>query len=374
MNRFTRPISPTEWFYLAAGSLVIQLVVRGEGTIDGAALRRAVAAAGDACPGSRLVRRDRRWVDSGLAPPVREIRSIDEDRFESAALRRPLSADGPTCEVLALPDGVVFRTNHAAMDGRGALRWAHEVFRALRAEPPVPALSEATDFELVDRFGGGTSDRPLRSRSPFSGRGRGFLVRRRTIAGIHPGLVAKLAAATTGFSGHGHASYLVPVDLRRHDATIDSTANLALPIFLDARPGQDWRELDKQLLGALFRRLDLTSGTERLATRLPIGLLGRTLRVLGPVSARLDRNLATAIISHLGKIDLAALSTEGFTASTAYALPVDAPFTPLSLVVTECDGRTEMTLGCAGGAGLASQAEALLDQIEELLSPSAIRG
>lgn len=373
MSRFTRPVSPTEWFYLAAESLVIQLVVRGEGTTDGTALRRAVAVAGDACPGSRLVRRDRRWVDSGQAPPVREIPSIDEDRFESPELRRPLSADGPTCEVLVQADGVVFRAHHAVMDGRGVLRWAREVFRALRAEPPVPARAEITDFGLVDRFGGGRSVRPLRSRSPFSGRGKGFLVRRRTIAGIHPALVAKLAAVITEFSGHRHTSHLVPVDLRRHDATIDSTANLALPIFLDARAGQDWRVLDKHLLAALFERRDLMSGTERLATRLPIELLGRTLRVLGAVSARLDRNLATAIISHFGKVDLAALSTEGFTASTAYALPVHAPFTPLSLVVTECAGRTEITLCCADGMDIERQAGALLDQIEEMLSPGAVR-
>lgn len=68
---FTRPISATERLYLATAPLAepfaIQLVVEGAGDIDVDALRRAVELASHACPGARLVRRGKNWVDSGLA-------------------------------------------------------------------------------------------------------------------------------------------------------------------------------------------------------------------------------------------------------------------------------------------------------------------
>ena len=110
---FTRPISATERLYLATAPLAepfaIQLVVEGAGDIDVDALRRAVELASHACPGARLVRRGKNWVDSGLAPhlDIVEHGGVDFTALDAnPILTRPLgvTADATTEVVLVTSD------------------------------------------------------------------------------------------------------------------------------------------------------------------------------------------------------------------------------------------------------------------------------
>lgn len=155
---FTRRIDPIEWWFLAFPARMpaaTNLCVEGTGQLDADAVRNAVAVASQACPGTRLVRRGRNWVDSGIAPAVRVVRgrTLEPDAPE---LRRPLPAGNrPACEVV-LFDGaepaVVFRADHAVMDARGLLWWARDVFRVLRGEAPRGAASTETVLDLDDPF------------------------------------------------------------------------------------------------------------------------------------------------------------------------------------------------------------------------------
>ncbi|GGN74728.1 hypothetical protein GCM10010112_45150 [Actinoplanes lobatus] len=360
MSRYERPVSPTEWLYLAAERTMppfaVQLVVEGEGRLDPAALTRAVRVASAACPGARLTRQGRVWVDTGQAPPVTVADGTSRwTDHASAPLER-------TCEVVAAEGGVLFRVSHTVMDGRGALTWIADVFRALRGEPPLGAPAALTDYELVERLGT-PGRRPRASagwRSPVEPAAARHWARR-TIDGNHPGLVAKLAAAVAAFTGAGRSRFMVPVDLRRHDTAMRSTANLSLPVFLAAGPDETWETLHKQILRALVERREVTGGAlERAAYRLPLGLLSRLLTVAG------DRHLCSAILSHLGRVDPADFSTGGFQASTVFALPTHAPTAPLSIVATALPGHTELTVAHHGRP---ESAEALLDAAEAALSP-----
>ncbi|GAB1692096.1 non-ribosomal peptide synthetase [Krasilnikovia sp. M28-CT-15] len=368
MSRYQRPVSPTEWLYLAGQRTMppfaIQLVVEGEGHLDPSALARAVAVASAACPGARLARHGRTWVDTGEAPPVTVAGSTPLwPDLASTALER-------TCEVVVGEGAVMFRVSHAVMDGRGVLTWAEDVFRALRGEPPLGAPAPLTDFGLAERLGApGRRPRmsvgwrsPLATPSaPVATAGGAQRWARRSVDGNHPGLVAKLATAVAGFTGADRSRFMVPVDLRRHDPALLSTANLSLPVFLTAGPDETWQTLHKQILRALVERHEVTGGAaERAAYRLPLGLLARSLRLAG------DRYLCTAILSHLGRVDPAGFSADGFRASTVYSLPTHAPLAPLSIVATALPGRTELTVAHHGPP---ERAEALLDAVEEALSP-----
>ncbi|HEX4459002.1 MAG TPA: hypothetical protein VIA18_13590, partial [Polyangia bacterium] len=141
---FRREVSPNERLYLAgariAGPFAIQLFVDGEGEVDAERLTAAVAAASATYPGARLVLDGKQWVDSGVAPPVSVIEGDAEPDEESPRWRRPLDVHaGPTCEVVVvrrpMRTTVIFRAFHGVMDGKGALIWAHEVWRAYRDEP-----------------------------------------------------------------------------------------------------------------------------------------------------------------------------------------------------------------------------------------------
>ena len=350
---YTRPVSPTEWLYLAAAPLDIQLVVEGDGTIDAAALRHAVAAAATANPGASLTRQGRTWVATSATPMIGTTSGKLWPHGGPEATTSP-----KLCHVERGDGTITFRAAHAVMDGRGVLAWAADVFRVLRGEQPVGAPDPVTDYGLVDRLGA-TGRRPRlrpdRAAAPLRGDGHGWL--RRTIDGTHPGLVAKIATHL------GTGRYLVPVDLRRHDPDIRSTGNLSLPVFLDVAAGDTWEAVQERLLTALADGRELTGGAaERAAYRLPLPLLRRAL------AAARHRYLCSSIVSHLGRVDPDTFSAPGFAATTVYSRPVHAPLAPMSIVATELPGRTELTMAYRGDG-----ADELFDSLVDAIAAPGLR-
>ncbi|GHE43760.1 non-ribosomal peptide synthetase [Streptomyces vinaceus] len=391
---YRRPVSPTEHLYLAAGhargAMALRIVVEGRGAPAPAALRAAVARAAESCPGSRLVRRGPVWSAEGPLPAIRYAAPgagrLDVSHPATAALLTgDPHRDAPAgCEVLVVPaaahgtDTLVFSASHALMDGHGALTWVREVFRALRGEPGRPALARDTDRTLLHRLRA-TARRPALAPahpSPLGTRPPGperTLWLRRTLPGHHPALTARLAQAladSTAAAGGG-TRVMIPVDLRRHRPGIASTGNLTLPLFLDLDPGQEWPQAQGALLQALADDRELAEGFESSLLPLPTPATRLLLRAAQAAAVRADRHLASAVISHLGRLDPAEFRGGGFTAKTLYALPVHAPLVPVSMVATETDTATELTMGVRGGPGLAARATRLLDEILTRLPAAA---
>ncbi|MFF4445403.1 amino acid adenylation domain-containing protein [Streptomyces sp. NPDC001502] len=385
--RYRRPVSPTERLYLSAGdargAMALRIVVEGDGVPAPQDLQAALARAAESCPGSRLVHAGAMWSAGG--PPPQAMYDVPRAGAyaDSAPGTYALPAgpsrrtEPPGCEVLVVPGAegtatttVVFSVSHAMMDGHGALTWVREVFRALRGEPARPALDADTDAGLLRRLGS-TRTRPTPTpprRSPLGpadggGRPLRTLWLRRTLPGRHPALTARLAQALADATGLD-TRVMVPVDLRRHRPGIAATGNLSLPLFLDLRPGQDWTAAHTRLLSDLAGDGELAAGFETALAPLPRPVTAALLRTAQAVATRTDRHLASAVVSHLGRLDLAEFSGGGFTAATAYALPVHAPLVPLSLVAAESGTATEITLGVRGGGpDLAARAARLLDTV-----------
>ncbi|MGW6822439.1 non-ribosomal peptide synthetase [Streptomyces sp. NPDC055005] len=403
-HRHRRPVSPTERLYLAAehtrGAMALRILVEGEGVPAPDRLRAAVARAAEAVPGSRLVRRGALWHADGPLPRVRYADARSAEAFDvstpdtAALLYGPARrTDPPGCEVLVVPgraapspadEGapsgarttLVFSVSHALMDGHGALIWVREVFRALRGDPARPALGTDTDRALLRRLGAGERrptlppDRPSPLGRASAGPSRTLWLRR-TLPGHHSALTARLAQAVTDASGRP-GRIMVPVDLRRHRPGVTATGNLTLPLFLDLIPGDDWTGPHLTLLRALAEGRELASGFESALAPLPLAASALLLRAGQAATGRADRHLASAVVSHLGRLDPEDYGGGGFTATTVYALPVHAPLVPVSLVAAETPAGTELTMGVRGGPDLADRAERFLDRALDRLAPRPV--
>ncbi|MEJ8632527.1 non-ribosomal peptide synthetase [Streptomyces sp. MS2.AVA.5] len=385
-NVFRRPVSPTEWSYLAATRLgellVLQLVIEGTGRVDALALSRAVAEASAVCPGSRLVRRGRMWVDSGR--PARVV-VADGTHADGATFRglpeliSPLaeSESRPACEVLLLtgePGVVAFRASHAVMDLKGLSMWAGEVFRALRGEPLLGARDALADYALLNLVGRpGTRPRlGPDQHSPLGGRpGNSSVWRRRTVAGQHPALAATVAAAVASAVPASAARIMVPVDVRRHAPEVSSTANLALPVLVDIPFGQGADAVHRRLLDALASRQELAAGTESVLARLPLRAAAALVGAARTATTARHRYLASAIVSNAGRTEASDFTTRDFSATTVYALPVHAPLIPVSIALMELPGHTEVVVSARGAEDVGERCDALLDRIESALDTAA---
>ncbi|ASF09009.1 hypothetical protein NBRGN_026_00600 [Nocardia brasiliensis NBRC 14402] len=387
---FCRPISSIERMYFPmremAPPFLMQLEIKGEGTIDAAQLRAAVEIAADACPGARLVRDGDYWVDSGVPPAVREVsgHKLNGARLEEdPVLTSPI---GPrpesTCEILLLtarPVTVIFRAFHGVMDGRGVVLWATNVFRALRGQPPLAMADPISDEGLVRELG--PTGKPTllipRFRSPV-GHGRQnrdrakHLLRHRSIKVAGSGALARVAQVLATEAGSTQR-IMMPVDLRRHAPELRSTANLALPLFLDVAPGQSWVQINADKRAGLAERRELDQIGNSSIAAAPAPVARTILRASNWLGARFGRNLVSAAVSHLGRFDLEELSTPEFVATTVRALPQHSVAMPLLFAMTEAGGLTELTVSARNGRGIESRLEALLDRITVALEEGVLQ-
>ncbi|WP_329062001.1 non-ribosomal peptide synthetase [Amycolatopsis sp. NBC_01480] len=389
---FTRPVAPFERWYLAfpeSMAPVMTFCVEGVGQVGLAQLRDAVAVASEACPGARLRLRGRNWIDSGETPPVRVVEGRDLDPsalHEIPELRSPLpDGTGANCEVL-LFDGpssaLVFRVSHIVMDARGMLLWIADVFRALRGEATAGAPSTVTILDLEDplyRKADVSKEEhttPSLLGIPADAGQAGLQWRRRTIDGTFPALAAKIASRIAANSGRPRASISFPVDLRPFHPQVQSvrsTSNLSLTVALDIPAGQGWEATYAQVLTMLSERSGEVHapGPEILGT--PLAALRVVIRGLDRRARRRDRFSLLVNVNNLGRLDPLAFSTGEFEATGMYLLESQEPASPLSLAVTETDSRTELTLAWWAGAEQGKRADALLDDLCEMLSPAENR-
>ncbi|MBW0271607.1 peptide synthetase [Nocardia sp. MH4] len=383
-STFRRPISTTERMYFPMRDLappfLMQLVVPGDGDLDPDRLRRAVAVAATVTPGARLVRRGAEWVDAGIAPAVRVVPGhvLHETTLEAdPVLASPI---GPTpettVEVLLLtgaPVTLVFRVFHGVMDGMGMVLWVTNVLRALRGQDPIPQLDPVADQELVDRVGAPGKPAAMvpryRSATGRARQRRGVarhLLRHRRIDAAGPGALARvcalLAAETPGTS-----RIMMPVDLRRHDPALRSTANLALPLFLDIESGRDWTWVKEQIKTGLRERRELNQLANTRITLVPDPVNRGVLHTTNWLGARWGRNLASATVSHMGRFTADELAVPGFRPTGLYVLPQHSVAMPLLFGLTEFDGHTDLTVSARNGDGVEARLEALLDRIVAML-------
>ncbi|MFC6010590.1 peptide synthetase [Nocardia lasii] len=383
-NTFRRAITTTERMYFPMRELappfLMQLAITGEGEIDPARLRRAVAEAAEVTPGARLVRRDTEWVDSGVAPAVRI--AAGHRLFGPALESDPVltSPIGPTpestVEVLLLtgaPTTLIFRVFHGVMDGMGMVLWARNVLRVLRGEDPIPQLDPVADQELVDRVGAPGTPTPLVPRYRTAvGRGRQrrhaprHLLRHRIIGAAGPGALARVCALLAA-EIPGPSRIMMPVDLRRHDPALHSTANLALPLFLDITPGSDWLRVKEQIKTGLRENRELDQLANTRITLVPDVINRGVLHTTNWLGARAGRNLASATVSHMGGFTTAELTVPGFTPTGLFVLPQHSVAMPLLIGLTEFDGHTHLTVSARNGVGIEDRLEALLDRIVTVL-------
>jgi amino acid adenylation domain-containing protein len=394
---YSRRIVPDEWVFLATPAglgVEIQLCVEGDGGVDPAALGAALAAAGDQCPGTRLVRRGRRWVDSGVPPAVRvaEPGAGGRPDFASPLLRTRLAGrDTGSCEVVLLrgtPAALVFRAHHGVMDGKGVIFWATQVFRALNGEPVTPATSALHVEEIMAEIAAahGTAlppaaraqDVPRESIfGPLPGAPHRTVRRGRVIDGYHPAVAAKVIREVASY-GNGTGLVLVPVDLRQYLPGLCTTGEASGSVRVAVAAEDDWSDVQANLLTAMSERQYLASRGSPFLLRLPLPVMRGLYRWLDRRFVA-DEQFMTkagivdfiASVSHLGRVEVADLCAAGFEATSCYSL-ADGVLVP-TIDIVESGGHTHVSVGWRDGPGVTEHMERLLDRIEERLSPRAYR-
>lgn len=353
MSRYVRRVSALERYSLVLNRLYryhVDGILEGEGHVDVDQLQAAVNAAAEANPAIRVRFRGllawSRWVDSGVAPTVHLQPLSDWDgRSEQGApfLRQRLDErwGGPIADVLVVPcrDGktrIVFRTLHAAIDGRGFLHWVAEVCRAMRGEPLQGSDSRLTDLDIQVQYADEIPEEPpaepvacIPVLQPAEKAQRGeleFIWRRVTINQSVAQLLPRSAVFLAEWARQqqsGPVGFTIPVDYRGLRTQEMGIGNLTGYVRLSVPEGATTRQLMLQLGQRLKAKADCRQfpGIKMLFW-LPVWFMLRQLKdkvdsILHDVSPALP----TGGIVSMGQVYPETYSFPGFKADMLYGIP-----------------------------------------------------
>ncbi|WP_145498944.1 hypothetical protein [Streptomyces sp. CFMR 7] len=373
---YTRRISPIERGYLNAAATgtpqLIQMIIEGEGTLDPDALRQAARAATLASPGLAVRRRGAFWRADGPVPDVVEL-PADATPDTHPFFHRDLSVvTGPVGELGLIQAGstmqLAIRASHIVTDGKGLRQWIADLFRALRGEEPV-GCPDTVDDGHFRTMAGPVPPAPAATRltglPAVVGRGpadeRPLWLRRR-VAALPSGVTARAAAALSRHLATDTGRLIVPVDLRRHDPTVRSTANLTSQLVLGLHRDDSWKRIHSTLVRALISKAE-------------VAVLERDFLRDNPFANNLSeareldgsRFPCTAIISDHGEVDPRTYSTPAFRATSFATLPMLVPYAEMFLSACRVGATTELTLSCRNRPGAREKAEELLTDMAKAL-------
>lgn len=390
MSTFEKAASGADKYFVALNEqrspFVIQLLLEGEGDPDPEALHDALEATTAANPGSslRIVKSEGTAATWVLGPPP-TLTVLEDPEFEAAHgehapfLMWPLSAtEGPSCELLSVKGKhkhyLIFRALHAVMDGQGTHAWVQDFMRCLRGEAPLGHPSPLTVDELVHRRDE-VKRRPTPKEDalhPFSparpeSQGR-FHWRRisaeRPLESLATGKIAVAIAEHTRRDGReGIVRINLPTDLRAHCPDERTTGNLFASLFVEVPPGATPEGVGMKVIQLLYKK----EGAR------PVGLYSTDesgsldafrVKVCWDLAHLHDtgRYAFSATLSHLGVLESAKLSGPGFTATSAFFVPLVGD-SGCVVSLNGFDGHTE------GAVGLSDRfnREGALDTLAELI-------
>jgi len=392
-KRYTRKMTYNERIFIAADEIcppvVTQFFFNGDGFFDINKWRDAVEKASAVNPGSRLILKGHlgssRWIDSGITPPVIEIDGKDWDgRGPDGApflQKRLIPRKGPTCEVLLIrgnPLYACFRTHHGVMDGRGTLTWIEDIFRALRGEKLIGALSTISDIELARAH-------QKKYRVPFprdniaptgktSGYKTGVTWKRITKPGSYRnilGQVCILLAQEAWKHGNGSVRFSIPSDIRHLQKGLRSTGNLSIAIYIEVKPDSTPESVSLDIKKQLEEKRDcMIDRFDPIIRYFPMKILTSTGKSWVENMYKKEQYGTSGILSNMGKIPLNVFSGGGFNAVSFWGIPPSILSTPYFMGIAVLENSLELIVTLPEVLATDNRLDNILDSIDRGLVPS----
>lgn len=349
-SRYVRRVSPLERYSLVlhyAYRYQVDAIVEGIGEMDAGILQKAVDIAAAANPAIRVRLRGglgwSKWVDTGRAPVVKALPLSDWDGCSETAapyLNERLLPRRAVADVLLVPcrDGrtrLVFRTLHAAIDGRGCMHWIAEVFRALRGETPQGSDSRLIDLEVKAQYADKIPEEPQEAPaqcipvvkpSASDDEPLRYIWRRVLIDQDVPQLLTKTTAFLAEWARKreaGDVGFTIPVDYRGFRTEEMGIGNLTGYLRLKVPEGASPRSLMVQLGKRIKAYADCRQlPGERMLFWLPVWFMLRQLRPkVNELLYTVTPALPTGGVVSMGSLRAEQFHAPGFQAERAYGIP-----------------------------------------------------
>ncbi len=390
---YVRRASGIERFALAVNQLYrysIVGLIEGRGDLSLQELQSAVALASAKNPGARVRLKYflgfSKWVDSGIAPEVKEIEAPAWDGFSERGTEfmeggfHPLDG-GPVCDFFLIrgtPTRIVARVIHAAMDARGFNHFIKDIFRVLRGEPPVGSSSTLTDTDIKSKF----KDRikctrqpmtciPILSPSHHDVSDIHYIWRREILHANIKNLLPKLAVFLAQYARKntaGEVGFTIPVDLRGLREEVCSTANLTSMLYIKVEPGDTAMAVMKQINQNIRDYADCISPPlTKLLRWLPLSMITNSMRK----NAEVMLYQTTPAITSSGIVSMGMFKPEEFSCpqfSATSLLGIPGSVGKMNIAFTNHVDHTEVIFSTPEAYNRDGQLDRMIDEFRQYIT------
>lgn len=387
-KKFKRNLSFNEKLYKVIEenyeSLAIQIVVEGFGQINSNDFYDAVKKACDACPLSKCTYSNKQWVESTKTTPIYYLTSLEFDGFDfsSDLFKRKINHDkNPVTEIFFIRSNlnrIIFRIFHGAMDGKGALIWIKNIFKALNKKTLIQCPSTENDLTILSKL-------PVKNKNSKIKFDKTVIehksnhnkiesnkinIKRLSLKGNYTAIISKIAKVLTDVFDDSNSKYLIPSNLRKYNQDIICNSNLTYPIYLECSKSESFEEINSKFISKLKNHDDLNIKplNFKLLNKLSITTLNLIIKTLHFNQKIKNKYMISSIISHLGTIDTTDFSTDEFFSTNLYSIPFSQPFSPIFLTIVINQQTTEILLSAYENIIPLPLLNNLLDSIKEFLT------
>lgn len=383
-------MSASERAYMALDRVftpcVGNIVVEGTGQFDLENWRKAVEIASAANPGSRLVLRGRlgwsRLVDSGITPPVRVIDAPQWSGYSPEGadfLSEPLPLrEGSTCEVILLPgepSRVIFRTHHSVMDGGGLYHWARDIFHALNHRPLIGSALGISDKQLAMSIRTHPPKHWKRAYAAPTGKSEideDATTWRRIHIDCHYSLllpkIALYVAQRARQTADEQIHIALSVDMRKHIDVAPNTGNLTGFIHILVAPHSTPESIGEQIRKKLEdQEYTAQNPGTSIAVHLPLSLLVSAVRNTAAAMRKDGLFGGSAILSNIGRLDLATFTSPDFLPRNGYVIPPGSGLSPAMTMISGTENGLDIVVAMPVGLATRDRIDNFLQEMKDFL-------
>lgn len=269
---------------------------------------------------------------------------------------------------------IVFRAFHGLMDAMGLYHWVKDIFRAWRNQPLLGSQASITDYHFLKNKKKNIH-RPHFGFDCLAPTGQtgtihtDYLWHKVSFPGKITGLTAKLCQIVLDYGvdfGVEKARFMIPVDLRSHLPDVNTTANFANPLFVEAQKGDHWQLIHSDIVKQLSNHNELMVGKhDDWLLYMPVSLLKWFFKALCDYQTKKNRYMLSSIVSKI-TIDLFDLATPHAKAIAGYFLPINIPLSPMTIIATDHHQETTVCFSVSNAHATQEQCMDLMNRIKKL--------
>ena len=267
---------------------------------------------------------------------------------------------------------LVLRFAHSAMDGKSALLFLHNLANSLNGKELIKCKIAISEKDFLKKLNYYKKNEPKLPRIIHNEAAivKRYITKWKVVQlnTYVPGIIAKLSCLLAQEFKNNQIRIMVPTDLRHYDSGSSYIGNLTLPIFLDVMKNDSYNKINGELLYGLKvgKELNMSNTLNSNYRRIPNLLRKMGIKIGCLVNRRYNKFSVSAIISHLGRIDLKDYSNKYFKVNDFVDLSIQQPLGAFSIVIIEHSHKTNICIGYYEDQFTDEYISALMEKIERL--------